>query len=351
MTCSMLHQSADARRVLLEHVHHALGEHRAAGIPVAAVRKPVRREVHVDGHDVLARWSERRILQRRNRDVEIRLARHVPVLRRVERALQVVEARADLNPAAKVAGIRHTTEGRQGAERQIDLGRCAAASVIAQSRVRNTGSRSPASTRSRNVRPGSALETTAAARSSVPFSSPTATARPSATRIRDTGASVRISAPASRAASAIARINVPGPPLTVTLLPPGAGSTAALRSITAPVPADQGPCTVPKIPRAAIAAWSTSVSNHSPTRSATGIGAHRNRRYASVRPSARNRRPVFEQFPHVASPLDIQRRRCALEQWRQEPPQPRQRVAEFGIPLRILRRKSADGFGGPRRVP
>jgi hypothetical protein len=56
---------------------------------------------------------------------------------------------------------------------------------------------------------------------------------------------VRIFAPASRAASAMACVTAPGPPTAVTLLPPGSGSMAAPSSNTAPVPADHGPIAVP----------------------------------------------------------------------------------------------------------
>ena len=140
---------------------------------------------------------------------------------------------------------------------------------------------------------GSALAITARAWISSPVSSTTPVTCPSRARMRVTVAPVRISAPASRAASAMAAVNAPVPPFTITLLPPGAGSTAALSRSTAPVPADHGPCAVPKIPRAAMAAISRSVLNHSATRSATAIGIQRSSRKPSVRPSARNRRPIF----------------------------------------------------------
>ena len=116
---------------------------------------------------------------------------------------------------------------------------------------------------------------------------------PSFTRMRCTSAPVRISAPASRAASAIARVTAPGPPAAVTLLPPGTGSLAAPSSSTAPVPADHGPIAVPWIARAATLACSRSVSNHSATRSATAIGPQRRSAKDSFLPSARNLRPVL----------------------------------------------------------
>ncbi len=108
-----------------------------------------------------------------------------------------------------------------------------------------SGSSSTGSIRLRNVRRGSTPEMTVAAAISVPSASAMPVTAPSFTRICCTCAPVRISAPASRAASAIARVTAPGPPTAVTLLPPGAGSIAAARSSTAPVPADQGPIAVP----------------------------------------------------------------------------------------------------------
>ena len=48
--------------------------------------------------------------------------------------------------------------------------------------------------------------------------------------------------------------------------------------------------------RAEIVALSSSDSNHSPTRSATGIGTQRIRRYMSRSPSPRTRHPVLSRF-------------------------------------------------------
>ena len=53
------------------------------------------------------------------------------------------------------------------------------------------------------------------------------------------------------------------------------GSAATRDSNIAPVPADLGPAGLPKIACAEIAARKRSVSNHSDTRSPTGIGIHR----------------------------------------------------------------------------
>ena len=76
----------------------------------------------------------------------------------------------------------------------------------------NWPSSAPGSTRSRNVTRGSALERTASASSVSPDWSVTPTARPPRTSIDATAASVRISAPSSRAAEAIARLTPPVPP-------------------------------------------------------------------------------------------------------------------------------------------
>ena len=64
------------------------------------------------------------------------------------------------------------------------------------------------------MRLGSALESTTPADSSLPSASSTCVARPFAVTIRSTSASQRISAPASRAASAISRVTSPMPPRT-----------------------------------------------------------------------------------------------------------------------------------------
>ncbi len=117
--------------------------------------------------------------------------------------------------------------------------------------------------------------------------------------MRETAALVRIWTSAPRAASAMARASAPGPPLTMTLLPPGAASIAAFRSNTAPLPADQGPIAVPNTPRDATAAWRRSVSNHSLTRSAAAMGPHRSSLKLSVRPRARKRFPTFS-ISHIS---------------------------------------------------
>ena len=152
----------------------------------------------------------------------------------------------------------------------------------------------------------------------MPSSRTTPVARPSRMLTRATAAPVRISAPASRAACAIARVSAPGPPLIVTLLPPGTGSIAALRRSTAPVPADHGPCAVPKIPRAAMAACSRSVSNHSATRSAD---RHRPppQQPIAVLPSERAEAPPqLQQVPQLPGSRRAQRRRRAFQQPRRE---------------------------------
>ena len=70
-------------------------------------------------------------------------------------------------------------------------------------------------------------------------------------------------------------------------LPTGSGSSASRCRNVAVVPADHGPAGLPKTARAAIAAWSRSVSNHSAAKSATAIGTHRATRARSRRPSWR----------------------------------------------------------------
>ena len=92
------------------------------------------------------------------------------------------------------------------------------------------------------------------------------------------------------------------PPRASQPLATGWPSPAPRRSSSAPLPADHGPRNDPRMPPAATVARSGSRSNHSATRSATAIGIQRRRRYASVLPSARNRRPAFS--ISITSPAD-----------------------------------------------
>ena len=115
-------------------------------------------------------------------------------------------------------------------------------------RARNPGSSSTGSTSPNNVRRGSAFDTTVAARSSSPEVSVTPATRPFRTSIRPTSASVRIFAPAARAADASAELNAPSPPRTNLGTP---SPVAICMRSTAVLPADRGPSAVPKMPRAA----------------------------------------------------------------------------------------------------
>jgi hypothetical protein len=78
--------------------------------------------------------------------------------------------------------------------------------------VRKSASRAPESQSLRKVTLGSTLESTTFASISSPFGSTTPVARPFFVLMRATGAFVRISTPASRAAPAMARLIAPVPP-------------------------------------------------------------------------------------------------------------------------------------------
>ena len=93
---------------------------------------------------------------------------------------------------------------------------------------------------------GSAFESTVAASITSPDSSSTPVAAPPSASTRATGASVRISAPASRAASAIIRVTSPMPPGTKPQrrMPPPASSAAWSCSSTYAVPGVPGPATL-----------------------------------------------------------------------------------------------------------
>ena len=84
------------------------------------------------------------------------------------------------------------------------------------------------------------------------------------------------------------RASAPGPPPTNHPVATGCPSPAPSSSRMAALPADHGPRNDPAMPPAATVARSGSLSNHSPTRSATAIGIQRSSRYASALPSARN---------------------------------------------------------------
>ena len=214
-------------------------------------------------------------------------------------------------------------------------------------RTRKLGSSSTGSTKPRNVRFGSAFEITARAPISRPSSRTTPEARPSRTITRATDAPVRISAPASVAASAMARVSAPGPPLTVMLLPPGAGSTAAFSSNAAPVPADQGPCATPKMPRAATAACRRSAENHSATRSAAGIGIQRSSRNESDAPERAKPPPGLQQIPQLADAAARRARAASFRGARRETrPVGSRTCAELRICRGVGIRERADGLDG-----
>src|SRR5215213_5367827 len=153
---------------------------------------------------------------------------------------------------------------------------------------RNSGK--PETTRFKNVVRGSAFETTT--RDSI-SSPPSITTLPVSPLTPATFADVRISTPVALAALAKASDNAPIPPFAYEADPIALPSSAACHNNPKLVPADHGPANAPWIPRAATAARNNSVSNHSPTRSATAIGPQRNNRYSSFLPSPRNARPTL----------------------------------------------------------
>jgi hypothetical protein len=81
-------------------------------------------------------------------------------------------------------------------------------------RSRNSAGSAPSGVSLRNVRLGSAFESTARARSVSPLSSTTPVAAPPSTSTSATGAEVRISTPRSRAAAASDCVTPPMPPRT-----------------------------------------------------------------------------------------------------------------------------------------
>ena len=88
-------QRRQVRSILRERLHHRIAERLALLFPIAF--KLVRRILHVNRHHVLALGRKRRISQRRNRSLQIRLLREVPILRFVERPLQIIDLVPNMN--------------------------------------------------------------------------------------------------------------------------------------------------------------------------------------------------------------------------------------------------------------
>ena len=86
-----------------------------------------------------------------------------------------------------------------------------------------------------------------------------------------------------------AAVTAPGPPFAVMLLPPGAGSAAALRSRRAAVPADHGPVRRRRCRARRSAPAADPSRTIPPTRSAADIGPHRSSANRSFLPSPRKR--------------------------------------------------------------
>ena len=156
---------------------------------------------------------------------------------------------------------------------------------------------------SSRVRLGSAADTTSVASTSVPSTSVTPTTRPARERIAVTSASVRISAPAARAAEASASASAPVPPRANVAVPAAPPSVPAesFRN-TAAVPADHGPQAVYCTPRVDSGPRTASSSNASWSRSATAIGIARIASRPSLAPSDRNAHPT--RSPPIASAIE-----------------------------------------------
>ena len=123
-------ETLDARRVPRQGADDVLPQVVGCIGPRPPARERVWRELHVDRHHVRTGRSERRVVQRRERDVEIWIGGHLTVLRRVERALEVVDARSDLHASSEIRWVAHARECRQRAERQVDLRAGSRAAIV-----------------------------------------------------------------------------------------------------------------------------------------------------------------------------------------------------------------------------
>ncbi len=113
------------------------------------------------------------------------------------------------------------------------------------------------------MRLGSALDSTTRADRCSPLASSTPFARPRETVTRATSASVRISAPCSRAASAIAAVTRPIPPATKPQGTAPEGSAACSCSRATAVPGADGPASVFEIASQPSAAFTSGETNRS----------------------------------------------------------------------------------------
>ena len=273
----------------------------AARVPVPCFQL-VGRELHVGGEDVLAFGRQRRIEKRGNGDVEIGCSGKFAVLRGVEGAFEIVDFGADVDAAGErldeAIGTHRVGERgkrRQIVEREIDLGDVAGGTDVA-----NAQREGRIELRGIDEIEKGALGIDAGddgfggdffavgeddAGDGAVFDA----------NVLDFGL-VRISTPALRAASARARVSEPSPPRGNAAEPTGLASAAARRRRTAVQPADHGPSAVPKMPRAAMVARSSSVSKNSATKSATAIGPQRRRSKMPLLPRLRTLRPVLKRF-------------------------------------------------------
>ena len=174
-------------RVLRERVDHGIAQGVALLRPVAGFQF-VRRELHVDGHDVLPGRRQRSIENRRNGNIEIRRAGKFAVLRIVEGALEIIDAGADVDAAGESGVARRqeffsAVKVGQRVESDIEFRGGAAARGNCCIFTTKLGGRWTGSSRPRKVRRGSAPETTAFAAISSPLARATPVTAPCFTRI------------------------------------------------------------------------------------------------------------------------------------------------------------------------
>ena len=118
---TMQNDVPEIRRVLGERVDDGVAELLALLVP-DALRQMIGRVLHEARHDVLTRWRDAGIGERRDDDVDVGLPRKPSVLGRVVGALHVVDARGYRDGAAQVrAGARQRGELRKRIEREVDL--------------------------------------------------------------------------------------------------------------------------------------------------------------------------------------------------------------------------------------
>ena len=197
----------------------------------------------------VSRRRERVIQNRRNRNIQIRRARKFAVLRSVERAFEIINSRTDVNSPGQrsisVGNALERGESGQPVERQVKLWPPFPCSGNVASSPRSSAANCTGSSRPRNVRCGSAPETTRFAEISSPPRSTTPELRRSSLEFVPLPRPCESPHQPASPRRPSPNVRAPIPPRGNAELPTGFGSDAARKSSSAVEPADHGPIAAP----------------------------------------------------------------------------------------------------------